>query len=158
MVERLPGGPTTDFGAPGVAAAADERPLDDASVNRLIGLQRAAWRAFDDAVASAFGHELSTGPRGGGRDLSKMSAHVLEAEEAYLAKLGSRRPRPAAEHPAERMAQVREAAIAAFRARAGGREPASPSQVRERWSPRYWARRSAWHALDHAWEIQDRLT
>ena len=24
------------------------------------------------------------------------------------------------------------------------------------WSPRYLVRRSAWHALDHAWEIQDR--
>lgn len=156
-MERLTGSPTTDFGAPGAAAAADERSLDAAALNRLIGLQRAAWRAFDDAVASAFGHELRTGPRGGGRDMSKMSAHVLEAEEAYLAKLGSRRPRPAAEHPAERMAQVREAAIAALRARASGRDPDAPSQVRERWSPRYWTRRSAWHALDHAWEIQDRL-
>jgi hypothetical protein len=25
-----------------------------------------------------------------------------------------------------------------------------------RWPPRYAARRIAWHALDHAWEIQDR--
>jgi hypothetical protein len=155
-VERLTGGPTTDFGAPGSAAAADERPLDDASLNRLIGLQRAAWRAFDDAVASAAGHGLRTGPRGGGRDAAKMVDHVLEAEAAYLAKLGSRRPRPAPTHPAERMAQLRETAIAALRARAAGRDPESPSQVRERWSPRYWVRRSAWHALDHAWEIQDR--
>ena len=25
-----------------------------------------------------------------------------------------------------------------------------------RWTPRYAARRMAWHALDHAWEIEDR--
>ena len=25
------------------------------------------------------------------------------------------------------------------------------------WPPRYAARRIAWHALDHAWEIEDRL-
>jgi hypothetical protein len=27
-----------------------------------------------------------------------------------------------------------------------------------RWSPRYAIRRSAWHSLDHAWEILDRST
>jgi hypothetical protein len=26
------------------------------------------------------------------------------------------------------------------------------------WSPRYFARRAAWHVLDHAWEIEDRVT
>ena len=25
------------------------------------------------------------------------------------------------------------------------------------WKPRYFVRRAAWHALDHAWEIEDRL-
>jgi hypothetical protein len=25
-----------------------------------------------------------------------------------------------------------------------------------KWTPRYAARRIAWHALDHAWEIEDR--
>jgi hypothetical protein len=25
------------------------------------------------------------------------------------------------------------------------------------WTPRYFVRRTAWHALDHAWEIEDRL-
>jgi hypothetical protein len=24
------------------------------------------------------------------------------------------------------------------------------------WPPRYFVRRTAWHALDHAWEIEDR--
>jgi hypothetical protein len=27
-----------------------------------------------------------------------------------------------------------------------------------RWSARYAIRRSAWHSLDHAWEIEDRST
>jgi hypothetical protein len=26
----------------------------------------------------------------------------------------------------------------------------------KKWPPRYAARRVAWHALDHAWEIEDR--
>jgi hypothetical protein len=25
------------------------------------------------------------------------------------------------------------------------------------WTPRFAVRRSAWHALDHAWELQERL-
>ena len=26
-----------------------------------------------------------------------------------------------------------------------------------RWTPRYFVRRAAWHVLDHAWELEDRL-
>jgi hypothetical protein len=26
-----------------------------------------------------------------------------------------------------------------------------------RWTPRFYVRYSAWHILDHAWEIEDRL-
>lgn len=26
------------------------------------------------------------------------------------------------------------------------------------WPPRYFVRRSAWHVLDHAWEIEDRAS
>jgi hypothetical protein len=26
-----------------------------------------------------------------------------------------------------------------------------------RWPPRYVVRRAAWHVLDHAWEIEDRI-
>ncbi len=157
VAERLSGGPTTDFGAPGAAADADARTLDHAELDRQVGLLRGAWRAFDEMAASAAGKVLATGPRGGGRDVGKMTAHVLEAEEAYLSKLGSRRPRPLPDHAAERLERVRETAIIALRARAAGQDPEVPSRVRERWQPRYWVRRSAWHALDHAWEIEDRL-
>ena len=37
------------------------------------------------------------------------------------------------------------------------REPSDGSPVAgKKWPPRYAARRIAWHALDHAWEIEDR--
>ena len=37
------------------------------------------------------------------------------------------------------------------------REPSDGSPIAGRkWPPRYAARRIAWHALDHAWEIEDR--
>jgi len=37
----------------------------------------------------------------------------------------------------------------------GRRSDGSPIADRK-WTPRYAARRIAWHALDHAWEMEDR--
>ncbi|MHB8958379.1 MAG: hypothetical protein ACYDAN_01980 [Candidatus Limnocylindrales bacterium] len=51
------------------------------------------------------------------------------------------------------------AAIAAMRADvlAVLRQPSDGSAIAgKKWPPRYAARRIAWHALDHAWEIEDR--
>src|SRR3954447_6808024 len=38
VVERVKGNPTTDFGAPGVPAAADDQPLTKAQAERLVTL------------------------------------------------------------------------------------------------------------------------
>lgn len=157
VVERLDGGSGTDFGVPSAEADADERGLTPTEVERQRGLLEAAWKAFDAAARRARGRDLRLGPRGGGRSLQKMTLHVLEAEESYLTQLGTRRPRPAEEDPADRMAQVRRSVVASLDARSRGQEPPDPNQVRRRWSPRYFVRRAAWHALDHAWELEDRI-
>ena len=154
VMERVDGGPTTDFGAPGTPTSEDARPLAGGDLERQLALLAAAWSTFDGAVAAGSGVTLRTGPRGGGRDLERMVAHVREAEAAYLAKLGSRRPREP--DAAAQMALIRSTALKTLEARAGGRAPTEPSRTRDPWSPRYFVRRSAWHALDHAWEIQDR--
>ena len=52
---------------------------------------------------------------------------------------------------------ISDVALGTLEARARGEEPDEPNKVRSRWGPRYFVRRSAWHALDHAWEIEDRL-
>jgi hypothetical protein len=80
----------------------------------------------------------------------KIIEHVREAEGAYVAQLGSKVSGSLS------MDELRNAFIAALTARAAGDEPPNPNKVRKRWLPRYAVRRSAWHALDHAWEIQDR--
>jgi hypothetical protein len=157
VVERLTGGSGTDFGIPSSVAEADERTLGTAELERQERMLQAAWKAFDAAARRARGKELRTGPRGGGRTLEKMASHVLEGEEAYLTQLGSRRPKDRADDPAVRMIWVREAALRALEARSAGEEPPNPSAVRKKWSPRYFVRRSAWHALDHAWELEDRI-
>lgn len=154
IIDRIEGGPTTDFGAPGSPPAADERPLDTNELDRLSRLLSSAWQAFDRASSGAADATLRTGPRGGGRDLAKMVDHVREADAAYLVKLGSRRP--AATDPATQMERIRSVAIEALAARATGSPLADPAKTRILWPPRYYVRRSAWHALDHAWEIDDR--
>src|SRR2546423_183654 len=67
VVERLKGGASTDFGAPGAAAAAEAQSLTKAQAERLAYLVEAAWQAFEATVARAPA-ELRKGPRGGGRD------------------------------------------------------------------------------------------
>ena len=160
VVERLKGGGGTDFGIPAAEAGADQRPVDEGELDRLGRLLTAAWAAFDAAAARAAGHELRKGPRGGGRDLGKIVHHVLEAEEAYLVSIGgSTRSARSAELGVEsRMDVVRTLAMETMADRARGVPlPDNPRRTRAIWTSRYFARRSAWHALDHAWEIEDRV-
>jgi hypothetical protein len=156
VVERLTGNATTEFGAPGVPPKADARPLRAAELKRLTTILEASWRAFDRSAHAARGVTLSKGPRGGGRDLPKMQNHVFEAEEGYVGALGSRPPRLPGQPLAKRSAALRVSAVAALAALAAGKPVADPRNTKRPWSPRFYVRRSAWHSLDHAWEIEDR--
>jgi hypothetical protein len=149
VAETLPGNATTDFGAPSIAATRETKPGTSDDAKRAAALLDAAWKALDDVVASA-PRQLRKGPRGGGRDRDAIYDHVVGAEQAYAAKIGVRVRQPAGEDTAA-IAAMREAMLAVIRADRTGK-PAREGG----WAPRYCARRLAWHALDHAWEIQDR--
>lgn len=160
VVERLRGGPTTDFGAPGAESPAEGRPIEESELHRLTGLLERCWVAFDRATDAAAGKALTKGPRGGGREHDAMVTHVLEAEEAYLRGIGG----PVRDLPgrdvgtAVRMAALRARVVEILAERAAGAPPpTNPRRTRAIWSVRYLIRRSAWHALDHAWEIEDRI-
>jgi len=153
--ETVPGNPTTDFGAPGVPRPSDARPLKDAELTRLTKLLVANWEAFDATAREAKGASLRLGPRGGGRTLAKIVDHVLGADEAYLGGLGERPPKRSADAAAS-MDRLRAAFLAALNAVAHGEPVSNPRNTKKPWSPRYAIRRSAWHAMDHAWEIEDR--
>lgn len=156
VTERLSGTTTTDFGAPAVAPAADARPVDDRELARLQQILRACWAAFDAGLTAAAGRTLRTGPRGGGRDVGRLVEHVVDAEWSYLASLGWKRP-ARAEAPQARVAQNRQAVLDALTAAAHGELPERGPRGGLRWTPRYFVRRSAWHVLDHVWELEDRL-
>lgn len=156
VVERLPGDASTVFGVPGAAAAAEDDPMSAADLKRLLALLRASWATFDAVARAAEGVTLATGPRGGGRSRAKMIDHVREAEAAYLGKLGSRAPSASDEPSGQPMKILRRMFADALTAVSRDEPVADPNKVRTRWSPRYAVRRSAWHALDHAWELEDR--
>jgi hypothetical protein len=159
VVERLEGNATTDFGAPAIEAAADRRPVGDTEAKRQIGVLEASWTAFDRVALAAEGLELRKGPRGGGRELDAIVRHVLEADTAYLAQIGDRFSlRGDARATPEHVAELRSTVIQAVWARVHGEPPRKPRRSGTYWTPRYFLRRAAWHALDHAWEIEDRAT
>ncbi len=135
VVDRAKGNATTDFGAPGVPSTAESKTLSPSETARMIALLGAAWKYLDDVRAKA-PQELRKGPRGGGRDRDKMFAHVVEAEFGYAPGIGVRMK----EHD-------RAALLDALRKPVPG----------ARWPPAYAIRRIAWHALDHAWEMEDRI-
>ena len=155
VVERLKGNATTDYGAPGAWPAFDGEPLSKEDLRRQLALLRAAWRTFDEALDAARGKALSTGPRGGGRDLASIVLHTLEAEQAYLGRLGWPAG-PLPPDPEKAHARLRAEIVAGLEASARGEIPATGPRGGRRWSARTFVRRAGWHALDHAWEIEDR--
>ena len=157
VVEILKGNATTDYGVPALPASADARPADEAELRRLQAILKACWRAFDRAAQAAAGRQLSVGPRGGGRNLDKMKEHVQGAEASYLYQLGGTLSLAEAEPLDEKMRLTRQAVLKALPAAARGEFPARGPRGGLRWSPRYFVRRAAWHVLDHAWELEDRL-
>ena len=149
VVAHVGAGGGTDFGVPSVIADEERRPTTAEGANRLARLVEAAWATLDNIAASAPA-ELRKGPRGGGRDRDKMLAHVFEAEWAYAREMGLKTAQP---DPADRAAVdlLRAAMIEVLR------EPSDGTALAGRkWTTRYAAGRIAWHALDHAWEMEDR--
>ena len=155
VVERLQGSGSTDFGIPDKPASVDADDLDDTELRRQVRVLKASWDAFARIAADATGASLRKGPRGGGRDVDKIVEHVFDAEAAYLPRLGGRYEPLAGADRFEAAEGRRAAALEAIEIRSRGGEPPKPPRT-NLWSLAYYIRRVAWHALDHAWEIQNR--
>jgi hypothetical protein len=149
VFETSAGGGGTEFGVPSLVTEADRRPTTAAEAGRLARLVDAAWTRLDDVVAGA-PEELRKGPRGGGRNTSKIVEHTLASDHAYAREMGLKLPAPVPGN-ATSVRVVRDAILGVLRQPSDG----SPIAGR-RWSVRYAAHRIAWHSLDHAWEIEDK--
>lgn len=150
VVERLEGTGMTDFyGLSARSAGPEKEPMSDAACERKIALLRACWTYFDD-VASRVSAELRKGPRGGGRDRDKIVRHANGAEiHEFAKKVGVSTPLDARERPDDLRAH-RDAFCAAIR------DYNARGASARTWTVQYVIRHSAYHMLDHAWEMEDR--
>ena len=152
IVEDHVGTGSTDFWGISFAPSSFEHgPMTDDDLDRRLGLLQASWRFFDD-VAARVSAEMAKGPRGGGRDRDQIIRHVLLWEQSDLArKVGFDRPADAPTSPAG-MRMHREQFLAALR-----EYGAEGRMARGRnWTIALLIRHTAFHALDHAWEMEDK--
>lgn len=152
IVEDRVGTGSTDFWGISFSPSSTEHgPMSEAELERGITLLRACW-AFFDAVAERVSPEMRKGPRGGGRDRDRIIQHTIRVESEDFAKqVGLTTPEGAALTPAG-LRQHRKAYVAAMRAYNAG-------EVERRmrsWTLPFLIRHSAYHTLDHAWEMEDK--
>src|SRR5437899_6708016 len=126
VAERGTGNATTEFCASGIPASTDTEPLAGKEAERICDLLAASWKVFDAVVAKAPA-ELRKGPRGGGRDRDKIADHIIDAESAYVGKLGLKLKTPRRDD-ANAVRAWRKAIIDAIRASAG-----APQAGEKRW-------------------------
>ena len=157
IIERVEGNATTDFGAPDKLIVGDDKPFGSGELERAKMLLNAYWRAFDVMVETAVGQELRKGPRGGGRDLVAIVEHVMGADASYLRTLGWKFAEKKDEDHEEKLVNLRQEILNGLEAAAAGQLAETGPRGGKRWPPRYFIRRSAWHVIDHIWEIEDRI-
>lgn len=158
VLERLPGNSTTDFGAPSAIPESDHRVFELKDLEFSRAILESCWIAFDNAIQAATGKELRRGPRGGGRDVDKIIAHTLEAEQSYLLKITWKHKIDEELSAAQQLLAIQHAALGALEQAVMNKLPEHGPRGGKLWPARYYVRRSAWHILDHTWEIEDRLS
>lgn len=149
VVEHYPGTGSTDFwGISFAFSSLDHQAMSDESLERELTLMRACWAFFDD-MRGRVSAEMQRGPRGGGRDRDQIVRHTLGAEQDWANKLGVRTPLDVL-LTAEGLHAYRDAYCSAIRALH------AQHKMARTWPLRYLIRHTAFHALDHAWEMEDK--
>ena len=151
IVEDKVGTGSTDFwGISFSPSSFEPEPMDDIEIERKITLLKACWTFFD-GVAARVSAEMLKGPRGGGRDREQIIRHTIRTEsEVFAKRVGVRIPEGATLTP-EGLRTHREAYIGAMRAYNAGEGKRMRS-----WTLPFLIRHSAYHVLDHAWEMEDK--
>lgn len=151
VIQEQVGTGSTDFwGISFSPSDTEQDPMSDAEFDRKINLLRACWALFD-MVALRVSQDMRKGPRGGGRDRDTIISHTIRTESENFAKrVGLRTPKDGALTP-DGLAAHREAYVAAMRAYNSGEGKRMRS-----WTLPFLIRHSAFHVMDHAWEMEDK--
>jgi hypothetical protein len=153
IAEDRVGTPSVDFWAISFSASATEQdPLADDVLERRLTLLRAAWALFDD-VAARVSAELQKGPRGGGRERDEIIRHVMRVESLDFAhSIGLQTDEEHVPLVPEARRAFRESYVSLMRDYNAGRVE---KKMRSR-TLQFLIRHTAFHTLDHAWEMEDR--
>lgn len=150
LVESYTGPGSTDFwGISFGFSSIDLEPLSSAAIQRQLDLLAACWSFFDD-VRHKVSAEMRKGPRGGGRDRDTIVRHVLASEQEWGKKLGLPRSVGAVVTDAEGLDDFRRSyreAVMSFH---------SEGHKARTWPLSYLIRHTAFHVMDHAWEMEDK--
>ena len=150
VIEHYTGTGSTDFwGISFAPAELDREPFDKATFERNVKLLRAAWAEFDE-ISGRVSAELRPGPRGGGRDRDRIIRHVLANEGGDFSKR--------VKVPTELEELMTPEGRAAHRDRfvTAMRDWYAVGKPLGNWTIPYLLRHTAYHTLDHAWEMEDR--
>ena len=152
VVEQYPGTGSTDFwGISFGFSSIDSQAMSARELERELKLMQACWKFFD-GVRKRVSAEMQKGPRGGGRDRDRIVRHVLLNEEDWAKGVGVLAPPDSILTPgglkAHRNAYCR--AIREYHAQ--GKMAGSVAKK----PLRFLIRHTAYHTLDHAWEMEDR--
>jgi len=152
VVEDRVGTGSTDFwGISFSPSSLEQDPMDAAELKRNLTLLQACWAWFDD-VAARVSPEMRKGPRGGGRDRDTIISHTVRVEsEDFAKKVGLVVPERGALGPGA-LAPYRSAYLEAMRAYQRG----DVKGAMRSWTLAFLVRHSAFHTLDHAWEMEDK--
>jgi hypothetical protein len=152
IVEDHVGVGSTDFwGISFAPSSFEQAPMPTDELERKLALLEAAWRFFDD-VAVRVSPELERGPRGGGRNRDQIVRHVVGNEQGDLArKVGVPVPSDVV-LTTDGTRSHRDQFVAAMRDyNAQGRLARGRN-----WTIALLVRHTAYHVLDHAWEMEDK--
>jgi hypothetical protein len=152
VVEDRIGTGSTDFwGISFSPSSLEQEPMDAAELERKLTLLQACWAYFDE-VAARVSPQLRKGPRGGGRDRDMIVRHTIRVEsEDFAKKVGLVVSEGAVLEPGA-LAPYRLAYLEAMRAYQRGEVKRSMRS----WTLAYLVRHSAYHIMDHAWEMEDK--
>jgi len=150
VVEQYPGVGSTDFwGISFAFSSIDGRKMSAKELERELALMRACWTFFDD-VRARVSSEMKKGPRGGGRDRDRIVRHVSGVEQDWAKKLGLKTSEDEVVTDAKGLKAFREAYCAAIRTYD------SEGRMARTWPLRYLIRHTAFHTMDHAWEMEEK--
>jgi hypothetical protein len=152
IVEDRIGTGSTDFWGISFSPSSTEHDqLDDNQLERRLTLLQAAWKQFD-TTAARVSPEMRAGPRGGGRNRDHIIRHVLRVERLDFAKqVGI----VLADDPELTLDQLRDHRAAYLDAMRDYNAGKVAKKMRS-WTLPFLIRHSAFHTLDHAWEMEDK--